>query len=119
MSPEAVQTFRAAFWNEGVAQGTAGGTLVAAFQPVAVEAEAINPDGSIVITVKGTLVMQYAGQPSTQPIQTDFLVKKESDGLRIAGVFNRAVTQSQAMTPSQPMMMQSQPMAHSQPQYYQ
>ncbi len=96
MSPDAAETFKSSFWNEGIAQGIAQGTLVAAFQPVTVEAEAINPDGTVVITVKGTLVMQYAGQPSTQPLQTDFLVRKEPEGLRIAGVFNRAISQAPA-----------------------
>ena len=92
MSKEAHEAFQSAFWSDQVAQGVASGGIIAAFQPITVEAEAVNPDGSVVVLVKGTLVMQLSGQPSTQPIETDFLVKKEPAGLRIESIYNRQIS---------------------------
>jgi len=89
MTPEAVQTFQGTLWPPNVADGVAQGRIVAAFQPVSVQAQAINPDGSIVVTIQGTLVTQSTGRPITRELQIDLLVKKESEGLRIAGMYNR------------------------------
>jgi hypothetical protein len=89
MTPEAVQTFQSSLWTPNVADGVAHGRIIAAFQPVSVQAQAINPDGSIVVALQGTLVTQSTGRPITQQLQMDLLVRKESEGLRIAGIYNR------------------------------
>jgi hypothetical protein len=89
MTPEAMQSFRQSLWTTDTATGVAQGLYVAAFQPVSVQAAAVNPDGSVVVTLSGTLVTQASGRPYTQQLQMDLLVRKESDGLRIAGVYNR------------------------------
>ncbi len=99
MSPEAQQTFQEAFWNDTMAQGITSGMLVAAFQPVSVQAQAVNPDGSVVVSMKGSLVLQMNGQPAdTRQVVTDFLVKKEDSGLRIAAICNRSYAQAQSPT---------------------
>lgn len=89
MTPQASSIFQQVFWTPQIAQGITQGRMTAAFQPVAVQAEAINPDGSIVVGVTGSLVVQDAANPVTQQIVTDFLVKKEKEGLRICGMYNR------------------------------
>lgn len=86
MNPEALDVFKANFWTPEMEQAFSTGILVASFQPSAIEAKAINPDGSIVVSVDGTLVMQMGGQPTTQPVQTDYLVKKEKGNMRIAAM---------------------------------
>jgi|AGTN01.3.fsa_nt_gi hypothetical protein len=91
MNPEAIEVFRANFWTPEMEQAFATGTLVASFQPSAIEAKAINPDGSVVVRVDGTLVMQMGGQPTTQRVQTDYLVKKDKGSLRIAALHARTI----------------------------
>jgi len=92
MTPEAMQSFQQSLWTTDTATGVAQGLYVAAFQPVSVQAAAINPDGSVVVTLSGTLVTQSSGRPFSQQLQMDLLVRKESDGLRIAGVYNRVAS---------------------------
>ncbi len=97
MTPEAQDTFKQAFWNDAMADGISTGRLVAAFQPVSIGAQAINPDGSVVVSMKGSLVLQVSGQPAdTRQVVTDFLVKKEEGGLRIAAICNRSYQQAQS-----------------------
>jgi len=90
MTPEAQASFQAIFWPSDLANAIAQGQIVAAFQPVTVQPEAINPDGSIVVGVLGTLIMQTSTQPTTQQIIADLLVVKDQSGLRIAGLYNRS-----------------------------
>jgi len=89
MTPQAAEAFQASLWTQEVADGVTHGRIVAAFQPVSVTAAAVNPDGTVVVVLNGTLVTQGNGRPFTQQIQMDLLVKKESDGLRICGLYNR------------------------------
>lgn len=97
MTPEAQDTFKQAFWNDAMADGISTGRLVAAFQPVSIGAQAINPDGSVVVSMKGSLVLQVSGQPAdTRQVVTDFLVRKEDQGLRIAAICNRSYQQAQS-----------------------
>jgi hypothetical protein len=90
MTPEAQSIFQATFWPSDLAAGIAQGQIVGAFQPVSVQAEAINPDGSVVVAISGTLVLQATGRPTTQQIFADILVRKEQTGLRVAGLYNRS-----------------------------
>ena len=100
MTPEAAEIFKNSFWNSDIKNGITSGSIVAAFHPVSVSATALNPDGSVVVHVKGSLVMQRAGEayPNTEHLLTDYLVVKESEGFRIAGVHSK--TYEQAATPS-------------------
>lgn len=99
MLPEAKDSFKQAFWNDAMAEGISTGRLVAAFQPVSIDPQAINPDGTVVVSMKGSLVLQMNGQPAdTRQVVTDFLVKKEEQGLRIAAICNRSYVQAQAPT---------------------
>jgi hypothetical protein len=91
MTAEAAKAFQNSFWTPEIASGVANGHVVAAFQPISIQPEAVNPDGSVVVGLTGTLVLQTTGQPVTQQVATDFLVRKEKDGLRVAGLYNRAV----------------------------
>ncbi len=91
MTPDAQAAFEAALWPPGMADAIVNGQLVAAFHLISVKAAAINPDGSIVVGVNGTLVTDRGGQPVTHQVTSDFLVRRSSDGLRVAGVYNRVV----------------------------
>jgi hypothetical protein len=92
MTTDAMQSFRSSLWTQDTATGVAQGLFVAAFQPVSVQAVAVNPDGSVVVTLTGTLVTQSSGRPFTQQLTMDLLVRKEQEGLRIAGVYNRVAS---------------------------
>jgi hypothetical protein len=91
MTPDAQAAFEAALWPPGMSDAIVSGKLVAAFHLVSVQAAAINPDGSVVVGVNGTLVTDTGGQPVTHQVTSDFLVRRSSDGLRVAGVYNRVV----------------------------
>lgn len=91
MNPEAKEVFKANFWTPEMEQAFSTGTLVAHFQPSTIEPKAINPDGSIVVGVDGSLVMQIGAQPTTQRILTDYLVKKEDGNMRIAAIHAKTI----------------------------
>jgi len=96
MTPEAQATFETNFWSPDIANGINSGQLRAAFQPISVQAQAINPDGSVVVVMTGTLVMQQASvRPVTHQIVMDLLVRKESENYRIAGLYNRSYVMQQ------------------------
>jgi hypothetical protein len=86
MTVDAARAFQANFWTPQIAEAVASGRLVAGFQPVDVQAQAINPDGSVVVGVAGTMIIQANGQPAPQPFSACFLVRQEKDGLRVAGL---------------------------------
>jgi len=91
MTPETQQAFETNFWSPDIANGIASGQLRGAFQPISVQAQAVNPDGSIVVNMTGTLVLQQASvRPVTHQIVMDLLVRKEGDNCRIAGLYNRS-----------------------------
>ncbi len=89
MTPEAQQAFKTAFWSPDIAAGIASGHIKAEYHLTNVQTVAINPDGSVVVCANGTFVYQTNGRPSSQQMQTDYLVRKDPAGLRIAGLFNR------------------------------
>ncbi|HEY9679404.1 MAG TPA: hypothetical protein V6C76_15460 [Drouetiella sp.] len=87
MTPNTVEAFRTGYWTPDIEQAVVTGKVTAAFQPASVQAQFLNPDGSIVVGMNGSLVMQSAGtSPATQQLAADFLVKQESGGLRIVGI---------------------------------
>lgn len=86
MTPQAATSFANTFWTPQIAESVSTGRLVAAFQPTSVQAAAINPDGSIVVSVAGTVVVQTGSQPAVQRFGGNFLVRQEKEGLRIAGL---------------------------------
>lgn len=88
MSQDAAVAFQNTYWTPDMANGVADGRIVAAFQPNSIQAEALNPDGSVVVAVRGTYVLQSSGQPIPYQVKADFLVKRAQDGLRVAGVYN-------------------------------
>lgn len=99
MTPETQQAFETNFWSPDIANGIASGQLRGAFQPIKVEAQAVNPDGSIVVRMTGTLVLQQSTvRPVTHQIVMDLLVRKEGENCRIAGLYN----QSYVMQPNSP-----------------
>jgi hypothetical protein len=92
MLPDAASAFEQLYWGDHIKQGISSGQIVGSFQPVSIMPLATNPDGTVVVTAVGTLVIQQSGQqPAAQQITMDFLVKKSGDGCRIAAFFNRAV----------------------------
>jgi hypothetical protein len=98
MTPEALQVFQSVLWTPDIAQGIASGEIIGAFQPISVQAEAVNPDGSVVVGITGTLILQRRGRPSTHQLQTDVLVANDQDnsGLRIAGLYNRVASENRS-----------------------
>lgn len=91
MTPEAQAAFETNFWSPDIANAMASGQLRGAFQPIAVQAQAVNPDGSVVVGMTGTLVLQQASvRPVTHQIVMDLLVRKDGENLRIAGLYNRS-----------------------------
>lgn len=99
MTQESAQAFETNFWSPEIANGIASGQLRGAFQPISVQAQAVNPDGSIVVKMTGTLVLQQASvRPITHQIVMDLLVRKEGENCRISGLYN----QSYAMQSNSP-----------------
>lgn len=102
--PNVAKMFSQSFYTPEVMQGVANGTLAGSFEPVTVQAIAINTDGSVVVTVIGTLSMQSSGsQPVSQSLVLEFLVEKDPEGVHMAGFFNKTVSQApaQAQTPAE------------------
>ncbi|MBI4534383.1 MAG: hypothetical protein HY711_10610 [Candidatus Melainabacteria bacterium] len=93
MTPDAQSAFQTYFWTPETASAVANGQLVASFHPTSVLSEAINPDGSVVVGVAGTLVVDSGAQPVLHQMTADFLVVRNQDGLRVAGINNRLVPQ--------------------------
>lgn len=91
MTADCVPAFQANFWPPELAEGISSGRVTASFTPTAVQAVAVNPDGSVVVTVAGNLMMQQGPRPALHQFAADFLVRKDQDGLRVAGVYNRTV----------------------------
>ncbi|MBS2008911.1 MAG: hypothetical protein JST01_17810 [Cyanobacteria bacterium SZAS TMP-1] len=92
--PQVARTFTQSFYTQEVMQGIANGTLAGSFEPATVQAVAINPDGSVVVTVLGTLTMQSSGsQPVSQSLVLDFSVAKDAQGVRMTGFFNKTIAQ--------------------------
>lgn len=89
MTPDAQKTYEQTLWTPQVAQAVASGQLVAAFQPTGIKPQAVNPDGTVVVGVSGTMIVQSAGQPVTQQFFASFLVKQDQDGLRVSGIDSR------------------------------
>lgn len=88
MTPQAIKSFEEAFWSPQLAQLVSSGQATGAFQPISVQAEAINPDKSVVVGLTGTLVLEIGNQPRSHQISMDILVRKGNTGLRIAGMYN-------------------------------
>jgi len=86
MTADAAQTFQTNLWTPQISEAVTTGKMVAAFQPTGVQSQAVNPDGSIVVAVSGTMVVQSGGQPVVQQILASFLVRQDQDGLRVAGL---------------------------------
>jgi len=91
MTPEASQMFQAYFFPPALAQGIEAGQMAAAFQPISTMPVAVNPDGTVVVNMTGTLVMQTGPRPVTHQIIIDFLVRQDPKGLHIANLCNRSV----------------------------
>lgn len=89
MTADAQQAFKTAFWSPDIAAGIAAGQISASYHLVSVQPVAVNPDGSVVVCANGTFVYQSSGNPTSQQMQTDYLVRKDPAGLRIAGLYNR------------------------------
>jgi len=95
--PQVARTFSDGFYTQDVIARVANGTLAGSFQPATVQAVAINPDGSVVVTVIGTLSMQSSGsQPVSQSLVLEFLVSKDNEGCRMTGFFNKTISQAPA-----------------------
>lgn len=91
VTPDVAPSYQAAFWPPEIADGITSGRIHGSFTPSSIKAIATNPDGTIVVQVMGQLILSQGQRPAVQQLVTDYLVKRDSSGLRIAGLYNRAV----------------------------
>lgn len=91
LNPDATTPYQSIFWSPDLAARVTSGSATARFTMQTAQPIAINPDGSVVVTVAGTMMLETGGPPTPQPFTCDFLVRKEADGLRIASIYNRGV----------------------------
>ncbi len=98
MTPKACARYEELFWNSDRARDILNGNLTMKFQPISVEPMAVNQDGSIVIAVKGIMVSSQPGNPNLvrEQIETDYLVMRAANGLRIGGLYNRILSEAPA-----------------------
>lgn len=89
MTPEGARDFSTLLWTPQIAENVCTGRVIAAFHPTAIQAQAINPDGSVVVGVAGTVVIQGQGQPMSQQFLGNFLIRQDKDGLRVARAYTR------------------------------
>ncbi len=94
MTPQAIKSFEEAYWPPQLAQMVSSGQATGAFQPISVQAEAINPDKSVVVGLTGTLVLETGNHPTSHQINMDILVRRGSTGLRITGMYNHLTSLS-------------------------
>lgn len=93
MLKDAAAEMERLYWGDHIKQGIVAGSIAGSFQPISITPLATNPDGSVVITLVGMLVIQQAGNPpASQQLTMDFLIKKGPEGCRVAGFFNKAVS---------------------------
>lgn len=91
IKPPATDIFVNLFWPAELAANIRSGRQVGNFQIATVTPLAINPDGSVALRVNGVLVLQDTGYaPRSQPLELNFLVKKEAEGLRIINFYQQA-----------------------------
>ncbi|MBX9937700.1 MAG: hypothetical protein K2Y32_00525 [Candidatus Obscuribacterales bacterium] len=91
IKPPATDIFVKFFWPAELAANIRSGRQVGNFQIATVTPLAINPDGSVPLRVTGVLVLQDTGYaPRSQPLELNFLVKKEAEGLRIINFYQQA-----------------------------
>lgn len=91
MKPPATQAFVQLFWSDELAAQVESGARTGSFQTSMVSPLAVNPDGSIPIRAIGVLVLQDTGYPpKSQPLELNFLVKKEAQGYRIVNFYSQA-----------------------------
>ncbi len=88
--PQVQPSYTQAFWTPEMSDAILTGRIRGTFTPTSVTPIAANPDGSVVVNVTGQLMLQQGPRPSVQNLSTDYLVKRDSGGLRIGGLFNRA-----------------------------
>lgn len=91
VTPEIAPNYQSTFWPPEIADGIMSGRIRGSFTPGCVQATAANPDGSVVVNVTGNLILQQGQRPAVQQLSTDYLVKRDAGGLRISGLYNRAV----------------------------
>ena len=91
MTSEANTMFNANFWSPDLANGILQGHYAGQFQTTDVKALAINPDGSVVVGFQGNMLFQTAKSPTVQQVLADVLVRKDKQGLRISGIYNRTM----------------------------
>ncbi|MBI5175314.1 MAG: hypothetical protein HY986_20675 [Candidatus Melainabacteria bacterium] len=91
MKPPATEAFVQLFWSDELAAQVESGARTGSFQTSMVSPLAVNPDGSIPIRAIGVLVLQDTGYPpKSQPLELNFLVKKEAQGYRIVNFYSQA-----------------------------
>ncbi len=87
MTPECAQNYQTSVWTPEVAQGILGSGIKSNFSQTMVAAGPNLQDGSIEVTVRGTLDMTLPGEaPTSKPCNYLYLVKKVNGQLKIAGI---------------------------------
>jgi len=87
MTPECAQNYKSSVWTDEVASGILGSGIKSNFNQQMVSAGQNLQDGSIEVTVHGSLDMTLPGNPPTsKPCKYIYLVKKFGGPLKIAGI---------------------------------
>ncbi len=96
MTHQAAGAYQELFWSPDRSRDVLNGNITMNFQPISVEPMAVNQDGSIVISVKGIMVSTQPNSPNPvrEQFETDYLVRRAAGGLRIAGLYNRILTEA-------------------------
>lgn len=98
MTSNAAGEFEKNFWSPDRSRDVLNGNVTMSFQPQSVEAIAVNQDKSIVVSVKGIMVSTGVQpnnpNPVREQVETDYLVRRAAGGLRIAGLYNRILSET-------------------------
>lgn len=87
MTPECAQAYKQNIWTPEMAKQVEDSGLQSTFASTSVSVGSRKEDGSVVILVRGEQVLEVPGKGSrSRPVNMEYLIKKTSDGLRIAGI---------------------------------
>jgi hypothetical protein len=87
MTDECAQAYRQNVWTQSMSKQIDASGIKSSFSANRVAAGHMLPDGSVVITVEGSQVLNVPRKgPRTRKVKLEYLVKNTADGLRIAGI---------------------------------
>lgn len=87
MTPECAQSYRASIWTKEMAAQIEQSGLKSSFTPTKIELAGNKPDGSVVIEVEGTQVLEMEGKgQKNRAVKMEYLVKSIGGSMKITGI---------------------------------